>query len=67
MPKIKTHKGAKARYGVTGTGKIVRMKRGSSHLRRKKTKVVRGQYDKTQIASAGERRRILKLVPSYNR
>ena len=36
MPKLKTHKGAKARIHVTGTGKLLRRKRMSSHLRRKK-------------------------------
>ncbi|GIT69415.1 MAG: hypothetical protein Ct9H300mP27_05190 [Chloroflexota bacterium] len=27
MPKLKTHKGAKARFHVTGSGKLMRMKR----------------------------------------
>ena len=44
MPKLKTHKGAKARFHVTGTGKIMRRKRMSSHLRRKKPKSVRRQF-----------------------
>ena len=42
MPKLKTHKGAKARIHVTGTGKLLRRKRMSSHLRRKKPKKVTG-------------------------
>ncbi len=42
MPKLKTHKGAKSRFKVTGTGKLLRMKGLRSHLRRKKpTKVKR--------------------------
>ena len=40
MPKLKTHKGAKARIHVTGSGKLMRRKRMSSHLRRKKPKKV---------------------------
>ena len=44
MPKLKTHKGAKARLHVTGTGKVLRRKRMISHLRRKKPKKVRRQY-----------------------
>jgi large subunit ribosomal protein L35 len=67
MPKIKTHKGAKNRYGVTGTGKLVRMKRHSSHLRRKKPKAVRNQFDEKQPVDATQRRRVLKLVPAYNK
>lgn len=66
MPKLKTHKGAKARYGVTGSGKLVRMKRHSSHLRRKKPKAVRGQYDAKLPVSATQRKRVLALVPAYN-
>ena len=34
--KLKTHKGAKRRFKITGTGKIMRAKGGKSHLRRKK-------------------------------
>jgi large subunit ribosomal protein L35 len=67
MPKMKTHKGAKNRYGVTGTGKLVRMKRQSSHLRRKKPKAVRNQFDEKQPVSSTQRGRILKLVPAFNK
>ena len=67
MPKLKTHKGAKARYGITGTGKLVRMKRHSSHLRRKKPRVVRSQFDEKQPVSPTQRKRILKLIPAYNK
>ena len=67
MPKMKTHKGAAKRYGITGTGKLVRMKRHSSHLRRKKPKVVRNQFDEKQPVSATQRKRVLKLIPAYNK
>jgi large subunit ribosomal protein L35 len=45
MPKIKTHKGAKARLAITGTGKIMRIKIGKSHFRRNKPKRVTRLYD----------------------
>lgn len=67
MPKLKTHKGAKRRYGVTGTGKLVRMKRGSSHLRRKKSKSVRASYDAKQPVSPTQTRRVRTLIPAYNK
>ena len=67
MPKIKTHKGAQRRYGVTGSGKLMRMKRHSSHLRRKKPKAVRRTFSTTQAADPTQRRRILRLVPSLSR
>jgi large subunit ribosomal protein L35 len=67
MPKLKTHKGAQARYEVTGSGKLMRMKRHSSHLRRKKPKVVRNQFDEKQPVSSTQRKRVLRLVPAYNK
>lgn len=51
MPKLKTHKGAAARFRKTGTGKIVRMKGHRSHLRRKKanrTKRLFGKNNSSQ-------------------
>ncbi len=38
MPKMKTHKGARKRFHVTGTGRVVRTKGPKSHFRRKKPK-----------------------------
>lgn len=67
MPKMKTHKGAANRYGVTGTGKLMRMKRHSSHLRRKKPKAVRREYDEKLPVSSTQRKRVLRLVPAYNK
>ena len=67
MPKIKTHKGAAARYKATATGKIMRMKRGSSHLRRKKSRAVRGLYDTRVPASPAQSRWARRLVPALNR
>lgn len=63
MPKLKTHKGAKARFYVTGTGKILRRKRMSSHLRRKKPKKVRRQYDGKIELDKNDFKRIQRLLP----
>ena len=63
MPKLKTHKGARARIHVTGSGKLLRRKRMSSHLRRKKPKKVTRKYaDKIPFAEA-DVKRLSKLVP----
>jgi large subunit ribosomal protein L35 len=32
MPKMKTHKGAKKRFKITGTGKVRRLKAFKSHI-----------------------------------
>ena len=64
MPKLKTHKGAKARIHITGTGKLFRRKRMSSHNRLKKPKKVRRQFDDTKVPVAkSDVRRIKRLIP----
>ena len=63
MPKLKTHKGAKARFHVTGTGKIMRRKRMSSHLRRKKPKNVRRLFASKIPLDKSDLPRIRKLIP----
>ncbi len=63
MPKIKTHKGAQDRFHITGSGKIMRMKIGKSHLRRKKPKSVRRMYDNKMVLHPSVEKRIRKMLP----
>lgn len=63
MPKLKTHKGAKSRFHVTSTGKIMRIKGPKSHLRTKKAKRVREQFDQKLELNAADRKRISRLIP----
>ena len=63
MPKLKTHKGAKARFHVTGTGKLMRMKRMSSHLRRKKPKKVTRKFADKLLVDPVDVKRISRLIP----
>jgi len=53
MPKMKTHKGTKRRMKLTGTGKVLRRKAGSSHLMSgKSSKRRRGMRKDTSVAPA---------------
>jgi large subunit ribosomal protein L35 len=63
LPKIKTHKGAKSRFHITGSGKIMRVKGGKSHFRRRKSKRVRRLFDETIPISPADRQRIKRLLP----
>ena len=63
MPKLKTHKGARSRFHVTGSGKLMRTKCGKSHLRRKKAPRTKRLYDETIPASPADEKRIRRLVP----
>ncbi len=67
MPKMKTHKGAARRFRVSGSGKLLRMKRHSSHLRRKKPRSITRTFSDTVTASASSRKKVLKLVPGLNK
>ena len=63
MPKLKTHKGAKSRFHITGTGKIMRLKGPKSHLRTAKAKRVRRQFDEMIELNPADRKRISRLIP----
>ncbi len=62
MPKIKTHKGAKRRFHVTSTGKVLRSKGPKSHLRRNKSSRVRRLFDKKIGTSPANAKRIKRLL-----
>lgn len=62
MPKLKTHKGAKGRFHVTGNGKILRTKCGKSHLRRKKPVRTKRLYDRLIAVAPADIKKIKKLL-----
>ena len=63
MPKLKTHKGAKARFHVTGSGKLLRRKRMSSHLRRKKPTKVTRKFAQKLLMDSSNLPRFARLLP----
>lgn len=62
-PKLKTHKGAKKRFKVTATGKILRPKGMKSHNRRKKAPRVKRAFDRMQRLEGPDKRRVARLLP----
>ena len=63
MPKLKTHKGARSRFHVTGSGKLMRTKCGKSHLRRKKAPRTKRLYDERIPVSPADEKRLKRLLP----
>ena len=62
--KLKTYKAAAKRFRVTKNGKIIRMKGGKSHLRRKKSKRVKVQLRQgLEVTNATAKRKIKRLAP----
>ena len=62
--KLKTYKAAAKRFRVTKSGKIMRMKGGKSHLRRKKSQRVKYKLRKSlEVTAPADKRRIKRLAP----
>ena len=62
MPKMKTHKGAKKRTKVTGTGKIMRKKANASHLLTKKSGKRKRQLHGNSTLSGAEAKRLKQAI-----
>jgi large subunit ribosomal protein L35 len=63
LPKLKTHKGAKRRFHITGSGKIVQPKGNKSHLRRRKSRRAKALMSEMMVVSPSARRRLQRLLP----
>lgn len=63
MPKLKTHKGAKRRFHVTGSGKILQPKGNKSHLRRRKSHRAKALFSEMMEVHPSARRRLRRLLP----
>jgi large subunit ribosomal protein L35 len=62
MPKMKTHSGAKKRFKVTGTGKVMRRRANRNHLlEHKPTKRTR-RLDGDIVLSKNDEKKIKKLL-----
>ncbi|MGD2245639.1 MAG: 50S ribosomal protein L35 [Candidatus Aminicenantes bacterium] len=63
MPKLKTHKGAKKRFKVTGKKKIVHNKAYKSHLLNKKSAKRKRILGKKDLVKVSDKSRIKKMLP----
>ncbi len=63
MPKLKTVKGIKDRFRVTGTGKLVGSRAGKRHLLTGKRAKVKRQRRRPQTLSRADTKRIITLLP----
>jgi large subunit ribosomal protein L35 len=63
MQKQKTHKGAKRRFHITSTGKVMHRKGHISHLRTRKSKAARRAIDKKVVAADAMQKRVHRLLP----
>ena len=63
MPKMKTHRGAAKRFGITATGKVRRHKAYKSHILNKKSTKRKRNLRKATVIAAVEQKKIKRLIP----
>ncbi len=61
--KLKTHKGAKRRFKITATGKVMRAKGMKSHFRRRKAPRVLRQLDRMLEVDQKDEKRVKRMLP----
>ena len=62
MPKQKRSSGAKKKFKVTGTGKLLRRKAGQSHLLGHKSPKQKRAFNKDQPVAASDAKTVKKLL-----
>ena len=63
MPKLKTHKGARKRFQVTATKKVVHSKAGRSHILTKKASKRKRNLGRKAVVSRADRRTVKAMLP----
>lgn len=61
MPKMKTHKGAAARFTRTGTGKLKRRRQNKNHILEKKSPKRKRQLRQPAIVSKADEKNLRDL------
>ena len=63
MPKLKTHRGAKKRFKVTGRKKVLHSRANKSHILTKKSAKRKRHLGKKTVVSAADRRAVRSMLP----
>ncbi len=62
MPKMKTHSGAKKRFRLTGTGKVMREQAGGRHLLEHKSSRFKRSIANDLVVSKPDAKKVKKLL-----
>jgi large subunit ribosomal protein L35 len=62
MPKMKTHSGAKKRFRVTGSGKLMHRQAGKMHLNEHKPSSQTRRLDGDNVVSPADAKNVRKLL-----
>jgi large subunit ribosomal protein L35 len=62
MPKMKTHSGAKKRFKITGSGKVMHRKAGKMHLNEHKSSTRTRRLDGDAVLAPGDAAKARKML-----
>jgi len=62
VPKMKTHRGAASRFGVTKTGKLVRRHSKLNHILEKKSPGTKRRLGREAEVAKGDRRSVRRML-----
>jgi large subunit ribosomal protein L35 len=63
MPKLKTHSGAKKRFKLSATGKVIRAHANKSHILNKKTTKRKRGLRQTVVADVTNVAKVKRMLP----
>jgi large subunit ribosomal protein L35 len=67
MPKMKTHSGAKKRFKITGSGKVMHRQAGKMHLNEHKPTSRTRRLTGDVVLSKGDAAKAKKMLGKYDR
>ena len=67
MPKMKTHSGAKKRFRVTGSGKVMHRQAGKMHLNEHKPTSRTRRLDGDKVVASGDAKKAKRLLAGYTK
>ena len=62
MPKMKTHSGAKKRFRITGSGKLMHRKAGKMHLNEHKSSTRTRRLNGDAVLVSGDANKVRRLL-----
>ncbi len=65
MPKMKTHSGAKKRFRLTGSGKVMHRQAGKMHLNEHKPTSQTRRLDGDKVVAPGDAKKARRLLGKY--
>ena len=65
MPKMKTHSGAKKRFRITGSGKVMHRQAGKMHLNEHKPSTRTRRLTGDSVLATGDAAKARKLLGKY--